>query len=149
MNGETMPPKTLQLPGLFGVYLQVPDLERSLAFYRDLLGLEVSWSDGALAILYSRTDTNGGLVIREISADARHDLGEAGVTRLFWKVGDPAELDSAEKLLARHDVQYQRHRDETADGITLRDPDGLHIVLVALGEDTRAGAPPAWLYWQR
>jgi catechol 2,3-dioxygenase-like lactoylglutathione lyase family enzyme len=144
-----MPPKTLQLPGLFGVYLQVPDLERSLAFYRDLLGFQVDWNDGTLAILYSRTDANGGLVIRQISEDARHDLGEAGVTRLFWKVADPTELDGAEKLLARHDVQYQRHHDENAEGITLRDPDGLHIVLFSPGEGTATGAPPAWLYWYR
>lgn len=144
-----MPAKTLQLPGLFGVYLQVPDLERSLSFYRDLLGLEVGWSDGTLAVLRSRSDTTGGLVIREISGGTRHDLGEAGVSRLFWKVSDSAELDNAEKLLARHDVQYQRHRNSTADGITLRDPDGLHIVLLCLGDEAATGAPPAWLYWYR
>ncbi len=28
------------MPGMFGVYLQVADLERSLWFYRDLLGAE-------------------------------------------------------------------------------------------------------------
>jgi catechol 2,3-dioxygenase-like lactoylglutathione lyase family enzyme len=32
---------------MFGVYLQVADLERSLWFYRDLLALNVDWNDGA------------------------------------------------------------------------------------------------------
>jgi catechol 2,3-dioxygenase-like lactoylglutathione lyase family enzyme len=38
--------------GLFGVYLQVGDLDRSLSFYRDVLGLEVVWNHGALAVLH-------------------------------------------------------------------------------------------------
>ena len=42
-----------QLSGLFGVYLQVGDLDRSLSFYRDVLALKVAWNDGALAVLHS------------------------------------------------------------------------------------------------
>ena len=40
---------TPQLSGLFGVYLQVGDLDRSLSFYRDVLALEVVRNDGGLA----------------------------------------------------------------------------------------------------
>jgi catechol 2,3-dioxygenase-like lactoylglutathione lyase family enzyme len=35
----------------FSVYLQVANLGRSLAFYRDGLGLEVTWNDDELAVL--------------------------------------------------------------------------------------------------
>ena len=83
-----------QLSGLFGVYLQVGDLDRSLSFYRDVLALEVVWNDGALAVLHSRRVPADSLVIREIGTAARHKTGEAGVTRVLWRAGDPAELDS-------------------------------------------------------
>ena len=45
---------TSQLSGLFGVYLQASDLDRSLSFYRDVPALEVVWNDGALAVLHSQ-----------------------------------------------------------------------------------------------
>ena len=143
-----MPPKRLHLRGDFGVYLQVPDLDRSLAFYRDVLGLEITWNDGALAVLRSHGATSDTVVLRAIGEDSRHELGESGVTRVFWRVGEQADLDAAEKLLERHEVQHQRHRDPDVDGITLRDPDGLHIVLLYVGEGPPT-APPAWLYWYR
>ena len=136
-----------QQSGLFGVYLQVGDLDRSLSFYRDLLALEVVWNDGMLAVLHSQRVRADSLVIREIGEAARHKTGEAGVTRVLWRVGDPAELDSAEEFLTRQQVHYHRHRDPEVDGITMRDPDGLEIVLLWLGEKIPATGPPAWLYW--
>ena len=139
---------TPQLSGLFGVYLQVGDLHRSLSFYCDVLALEVVWNDGALAVLHSHRGARAdSLVIREIGEAARHKMGEAGVTRVLWRVEDPAELDSAEELLTRQQVPYQRHRDAEVDGITMHDPDGLEIVLVWIGKKVPATGPPAWLYW--
>jgi len=133
--------------GLFGVYLQVGDLDRSLSFYRDVLALEVVWNDGALAILHGRRAPADALVIREIGTAARHTMGEAGVTRVLWRAGDPAELDSAEELLARQQVPYQRHRDAKVSGITMHDPDGLEIVLLWVPAKVPATGPPAWLHW--
>ena len=138
---------TPQLAGLFGVYLQVGDLHRSLSFYRDVLALEVVWNDGALAVLHTHRAPADSLVIREIGKAARHTMGEAGVTRVLWRAKDPAELDSVEELLTRQQVPYQRHRGAEVDGITMHDPDGLEIVLVWLGEKIPAAGPPAWLHW--
>ena len=121
---------TPQPSGLFGVYLQAGDLDRSLSFYRDVLTLEVVWNDGALAVLHSHRAPTDSLVIREIGKAARPNMGEAGVTRVLWRARDPAELDSAEELLTRQQVPYQRHRDAEIDGITMHDPDGLEIVLL-------------------
>lgn len=135
------------MPGMFGVYLQVADLGRSLWFYRDLLALNVDWNDGALAVLHGPPEPGNTLVIREIGEKARHDLGEAGVTRVFWQARDSADLDRAEELLTRQEVRYKRHRDTNLDGIGVRDPDGLEIILLCVSENVRAGAPPAWLYW--
>jgi catechol 2,3-dioxygenase-like lactoylglutathione lyase family enzyme len=146
-NEQMMTGNASQLSGLFGVYLQVGDLDRSLSFYRDALALEVVWNDGMLAVLHSHRVPADSLVIREIGTAARHKTGEAGVTRVLWRVGDPAELDSAEELLTRQQVPYNRHRDAGVDGITMRDPDGLEVVLLWLGEKIPATGPPAWLYW--
>jgi len=144
MSGEQMvTDNTPQVSGLYGVYIQVGDLHRSLSFYCDVLALKVVWNDGALAVLHSHQS----LVIREIGKAARHNMGEAGVTRVLWRVGDPAELDGAEELLTRQQVPYQRHRDAEIDGITMHDPDGLEIVLLWIGEKVQVTGPPSWLYW--
>ena len=136
-----------QLSGIFGVYLQVGDLDRSLSFYRDVLALEVVWNDGALAVLHGHRVPADSLVIREIGNAARHKTGEAGVTRVLWRARGPAGLDSAEELLTRQQVPYRRHRDAELDGITMRDPDGFEIMLLWLGEKVPGTGPPAWLYW--
>jgi catechol 2,3-dioxygenase-like lactoylglutathione lyase family enzyme len=132
---------------MFGVYLQVADLDRSLWFYRDVLALNVDWNDGALAVLHGPAKPGNTVVIREIGEKARHDLGEAGVTRLFWQLSDSADLDRAEEVLTRQQVRYKRHRYTNLDGIVARDPDGLESILLCIGENVRAGTPPAWLYW--
>ena len=148
MSGEQMMTDNRPQPsGLFGVYLQVGDLHRSLSFYRDVLALEVVWNDGALAVLHGHRAPADSLVIREIGKAAGHNMGEAGVSRVLWRAGDPAELDSAEELLTRQQVPYRRHRDAEVDGITMHDPDGLEIVLMWIGEKALATGPPAWLHW--
>ena len=138
---------TSRLPGLFGVYLQVSDLDRSLAFYCDVLALEAVWNDGALAVLHGHRAPADSLVIREIGKAARRTMGEAELTRILWRAGNPAELDSAEELLARRHVPFQRHRNADVDGITTHDPDGLEIVFLWLSGNVPATGPPPWLYW--
>ena len=81
-----MATKKLYPPGIFGVYLQVRDLDRSVSFYQNALGLEVDWNDDKLAVLHGPEETSDTVVIREIGEGAAHHLGEAGVTRLFWRV---------------------------------------------------------------
>jgi catechol-2,3-dioxygenase len=132
-----------------GVYLQVGDLHRSLSFYCDVLALEVVWKDGALAVLHGHRVPTDSLVIREIGKAARHTMGESGVTRVLWRAGDPAELDSAEELLTRQQVPYQRNRGAEMDSMTVHDPDGLEVVLLWIGEKVPATGPPSWLYWYR
>ena len=135
--------------GLFGVYLQVGDLDRSLAFYRDGLGLEVAWSDDALAVLRGTGENAGALVLREVGGEPNQRLGEAGVTRIGWQVTTSSELDSAEERLTRYGAQYQRT--DVADGgrIVTHDPDGLSVILFLAVEPSLAGKPPPYIYWYR
>lgn len=133
-------------PGIFGVYIQVADMDRSISFYRDVLALELGWSDGAMAVMHSPVDPGGRLVLRQVGGEARRDLGEPGVTRVLWRAADSADLDRAEEYLSSLDVPHQRHRGEGPDGLTLRDPDGVEFVLLSASHEASA-APPAWLYW--
>lgn len=141
--------ETSRTQKIFTVYVQVRDLDRSLAFYRDGLGLEVDWQDDVLAMLRSPGDAGHSLVIREVGGDGQHHLGEAGVTRIAWQVPDQAELDSTEEMLSRRGVQYQRQQEAGADRITARDPDGLTVVVFQAHETAHSMHPPASLYWPR
>jgi catechol-2,3-dioxygenase len=136
----------MHVPGIFGAYLQVPDLERSLSFYRDVLGLEVSWNDAALAVLHGRGEPADTLILRATEAAAHH-TGDSGVTRMLWRVREPADLDNAEEVLVTHQVAFTRHQDPTADGISFRDPDGLGVLLVRTDAPKTDKTPPPWLYW--
>jgi catechol-2,3-dioxygenase len=135
-------------PGIFGVHLQVRDLDRSVTFYRDALGLEVDWNDGTLAVLRSPGDAGDLLAIREVGEAAQHRIGESGVTRLFWHVSDDADLDDTEARLTRYSVPYQRHKGKEPDGISVHDPDGLGITLIRTDKPPITGAPPSMLYWE-
>ena len=137
------------MPGIFTAYLQVSDLERSLAFYRDGLGLEADWNDGTLAVLRSPGTAAHTLVIREVGDGAGRRLSEVGVTRIAWEMTHPADLDAAGERLSEHAVRYQRLREADADRIVMRDPDGLSVILFHAGEPTPTGKPPASLYWYR
>jgi len=137
----------VHMPGIFTAYLQVKDLERSLSFYRDGLGLEVEWNDGTLAVLRSPGAAAHTLVLREVGDGAEPRLGGVGVTRIAWEMTQPAELDDAEERLSHHTVHYQRLRETDADRIILRDPDGLTVILFYAVGPTVTGKPPASLYW--
>lgn len=134
----------LRLGRIFGVAVQVRDLKRSLAFYRDVLGLCVEQNDGVLALLRGAGEGVCTLALREIGPRATHYLGGTGVTRVAWQVPSSSDLDLAEQRLQRHGVRYYRAREETADSIVVSDPDGLAVAMLAA--DTLPGSPPAWLY---
>src|SRR6516164_1941194 len=112
----------VHMSGIFTAYLQVSELERSLSFYRDGLGLEAEWNDGTLAVLRSPGTASHALVLREVGDGAERRLGEVGVTRLAWQMTNPADLDDAEERLSQHAVRHQRLREGDADRIVMRDP---------------------------
>jgi catechol-2,3-dioxygenase len=144
-----MATRKLHSPTIFGVHLQVRDLDRSVSFYQNALGLEVVWNDDKLAVLHGPEETGDTVVLREIGEGAAHHLGEAGVTRLFWRVADADALDRFEERLTLHSVPYYRHREGEIRGIGTHDPDGIDIVLLPPDQPPLAGTPPAVAYWER
>jgi catechol 2,3-dioxygenase-like lactoylglutathione lyase family enzyme len=140
-----MSQQALPTAAFYGAYLQVADLSRSLAFYSGVMGLDTAWNDGEIAVLHPRDGSQDTLVLRALD-DAPHHLGDAGVTRLLWRVTETTDLDVAEQALTDMGVRYSRHKDVNVDGLSFRDPDGLDVVLVRKGPPTDA-TPPSWMYW--
>jgi catechol 2,3-dioxygenase-like lactoylglutathione lyase family enzyme len=137
-------PSPLRVQHIFGVLVQVRDLERSLSFYRDVLGLSVEQNDGVVALLRGSGEGVRALTLRQIGPRATHYLGGTGVARVAWEVRSSADLDLAEQLLQRHGVQYDRPSGEKVDSIVTSDPDGLSVVVLAA--DTLGASPPARLF---
>lgn len=116
--------------------VQVRDLERSLAFYRDVLGLRV-WGTG-------KPD-------REVARPGRHSSRSRSASVSFTTPldlaspgtrggpGTQADLDLAEHLPKNQGLPCRRRREDSGDGIGTRDPDRTHLLLVWLDDVQLAG----------
>jgi glyoxylase I family protein len=131
--------ETSGIRGVSHISLSVADLDRSLDFYRDVLGLSVFMEpfdavafDGREAMLLA-----GRLVI-VLQAHRSHD-GErfdptrTGLDHLAFHVADRDELDSWATKLDRLGVAHSQTKDAGGLGwmIELRDPDGVQLELFA------------------
>ena len=131
---------------IFSVYLQVGDLERSLSFYRDGLGLEVAWNDDVVAVLRGTPESAATLALREVSGSTTPGMGQTGVARIGWQVTSTADLDAAEERLTALGVPYRRD-DETGVGrVETHDPDGLRVVLFLPSDPSLDRRPPPFIY---
>jgi catechol 2,3-dioxygenase-like lactoylglutathione lyase family enzyme len=130
----------LQLTGICSVAVQVRNLDRSLAFYRDMLGLCLEHREGWIAQLHGQGGTPPTLVLLEVGDRAGHHQSAApGLVRVAWRVDRQADLDLTEHLLKSHGVPYQRRREDGGDIVDTRDPDRTHLLLVWLDEAQLAG----------
>ena len=136
--------------GIYSVAVQVRHLDRSLAFYRDLLGLRLQHQEGQMAQLHGYGDTAPSLVLLEVGGHAPRLSGGSGLVRVAWRVDKQADLDLAEQLLQREGLTYQRRREEGLDIIDTRDPDRTHVLLVWLSPDGVADdrLPPRLHGWE-
>jgi uncharacterized protein YbjT (DUF2867 family)/catechol 2,3-dioxygenase-like lactoylglutathione lyase family enzyme len=142
--------RPLEPTGIYSVAVQVRHLDRSLAFYRDLLGLRLQHQEGEMAQLRGYGDTAPSLVLLEVGGHATRLGGGPGLVRVAWRVDQQADLDLAEQLLRREGLNYQRRRQEGLDIVDTRDPDRTHVLLVWLSHDVVADDRlPPWLYgWE-
>jgi len=91
-----MTDRELYVPRIFSAYVQVRDLDRSLSFYQDTLGLEIECRDGALALLRSGGDSEHTLVIRQIGDHAVRRGGRTtGTPRISWRSPSPRYTTSS------------------------------------------------------
>ena len=134
--------------GLHHVRLTVTDLERSRAFYENVLGFEVAAESAGSpddpevradpAQLYGGVvfQTNGILFgLRPVAATADRFASErVGLDHLSFTVASRDALESARDRLEEHHIPHGEVTELEAFGIAIlsfSDPDGVHLELTA------------------
>ena len=136
--------------------LFVSDLERSLAFYRDIFGFKVIAREGRMAFLRAeKSENHHDLGLLEMGAKApRPPRGSTGLYHLAWELSDIKELAAAREVL----IKAKAFTGESDHGATKSvygaDPDGNEFELMVLLPKTEWGrygsaAPVMPLDWKK
>ena len=107
------------------VHLTVPNLERSLSFYRDLLGLQEMRREGATTYLAARPQGPALIVLTE-RPDARPRPDRStGLYHTAIRLPNRLELARVFKRLIDHGWPFQGFSDhKVSEALYLADPDG-------------------------
>jgi catechol-2,3-dioxygenase len=116
---------------LSGAVMFVRNLDRSVTFYRELLGLQVTDTSSTAALLVS--DDGLQLVLRATGQNAPHSLGSIGVQYLTWTTASKDDLDQRAEILRRHSAYRETRTDAGITVVEGRDPDDLVVMLFYTG----------------
>jgi catechol-2,3-dioxygenase len=108
-----------------GALVNVRSLDRSVAFYTEVLGLEVQLRDQEVAILSKKGEPLSVLVLRSALIDGQHHGPDAlGTRALLWHVTSMSLLDSLEQRLQERGALARRiERDANTSLLVGHDPD--------------------------
>jgi len=119
--------------------LYVSDLERSVDFYRDVLGFAVvsdmAGIPGAAFLRAGGSTNDHDLGLFEVGAQARPSLagrGQVGLYHLAWEVDTLAELERVAHALSAAGALGGASDHGTTKSLYGRDPDGLEFEVVWL-----------------
>ncbi|MDP2694475.1 MAG: VOC family protein [Gallionella sp.] len=122
----------MQIKALGHVVLKVRNLERSVAFYRDLLGMKEVARHRDAMVFFSLGQSHHDLGLLQLGAQAElpgpHSLG---LYHVAFKVGDSLdELRECKAHLERHGVAILGSSDHgVSQSLYIEDPDGIEIEL--------------------
>ncbi|MEO6533385.1 MAG: VOC family protein [Pseudolysinimonas sp.] len=111
----------------------VAELDRSVAFYQELLGLEATSRDGEAALLVSPDGYQ--LYLRSMGDRAPHFHANIGFQYLIWTAENEEDLQRCERVLR---AQWPGVTSTTVDGFRMvegRGPDGMPVVVTFPGLD--------------
>jgi catechol 2,3-dioxygenase len=114
------------------VHLKVADLDRALAFYRDVLGFEVTQTYGRQAAFLSAGGYHHhiGLNTWESKGGAQPPPGSTGLYHLAIVYPTRAELAHALRRLMAAGIELEGASDHgVSEALYLRDPDGNGVEL--------------------
>jgi catechol 2,3-dioxygenase-like lactoylglutathione lyase family enzyme len=118
---------------LGSVLMFVRDLERSVAFYTDVLALQVADRSPSAALLTSAAGT--GLVLRSMGRQAEHPLGSIGIQYVVWTAAGAEDLARCERELAARGAHRETRRREGVTAVEGRDPDDVVVMISYPGPD--------------
>lgn len=128
-----------------GVVIYVQDLDRSVRFYRELLGLESLDSSATAALLGSGNGTY--LILRSTGSASSHPLGGIGVQWVVWNLPTRQDLDRCEQILRQQSAYRETRADANLTTLEGRDPDDLTVLLVhGDGSEAAMRQLPARIY---
>jgi catechol 2,3-dioxygenase-like lactoylglutathione lyase family enzyme len=119
--------------GLASAVMFVTELDRSVAFYEELLGWRVTVADDTVALLVSPEGFE--LYLREMRAMTQHPVGFIGIQYLLWTAQGEEDLARCERVMRSESTHVKR---EAGDGFTVvegRGPDGVPILVTYPGPD--------------
>ena len=123
----------IRITRLGHIVLRVRDLERSIHFYRDVLGLELVGANGNRIAFFKIDDTNHhDLAVMQVGPDAATPLqSDVGLYHFAFKVGNSLqELKAAKAWLEENGVTLVGQSDHTVtQSLYLLDPDGTELEL--------------------
>lgn len=112
--------------------LYVRDVDRSVAFYRDLLGFRVvSEVPGRAAFLQAAASTNdhdlGLFAVGASAGPSRAGSGSVGLYHLAWEVDTLAELSRLADVLGQAGALVGASDHGTTKALYATDPDGIEL----------------------
>ena len=125
----------------------VRNLDRSLKFYTEVLGLAVI--DRSPTAVLLGEDDGPQLVLRAFGENAAHPLGSLGVQYLIWMTDSRDDLDRRTALLQQRSAFQETHSHGDAITVEGRDPDDL-VVMIGYrppGQPAMHGLPARVYAW--
>jgi glyoxylase I family protein len=132
------------MPSITGIHhlsVTVTDIERSVAWYKELLGLEQLMEEkhpdgGGYAVVLGKPDWSMCIGVHTHDANESERFHEArtGLDHVGFLVSSRAELDAWEARLAELSVEHSPITD--ADGyavLVFRDPDNIQLEFMSMG----------------
>jgi catechol 2,3-dioxygenase-like lactoylglutathione lyase family enzyme len=134
--------------GIHHVDLAVADVERSIAFYLDLLG-PLGWAErvryptyrGTEEVVYLEDSASGSMLGLRPADGGAHHYYEIGIEHLAFRVGRPDEVEEAHArcLSKGAKVHFPPEEDRDEEGyyaFFVFDPDGIRVEVFCWREDT-------------
>lgn len=128
----------IQATGIHHFTLTVTDLDRSVAFYRDLLGFQIAVDLGERKIM-----SNGSILLvvatppdpAQAIADDRFSENRVGLDHISFTVASRGDLEEASRFFDSQGVSHGEIKDLGPDlriyVLAFRDPDNIQLELTA------------------